>query len=202
MMHEINFLPWRSQWRRRYRRRFYFCSVLTITLMLVLQWHVRSYLYQQQVTQQKRVDYLIAQQKTLREKIDKLQHLSHYRDTLQRKGKYLHYINWQANQVTAFSNFLERIVPEQVLLTQVGLQQHKVHLQGKSISTDSITQMMDTINHSAGILQGKLHYIRDKHMRNNSGDNAAYKLFQASFMFSAHTDGVLNHTELKQEVSP
>jgi type IV pilus assembly protein PilN len=130
MNFNINLLPWRLQ-KKRYKKRYFQCCIIAVFLLSsFLVWVVNSYLnhltqrqtvhYHQLISQGHQLDLLIKQAKESNER--SLKH--------NLKKKIIHKIYSHRDSMARMLNFLQQMIPSEVVLSRIERQKNEITLYG------------------------------------------------------------------------
>ena len=184
MLPSINLLPWREAQRDKRKKRLLDLLLLSVLLVITMQWGVVYFLQQQAQTQQARLQYLNSYLAELDRQILEHKRLEQQHQYVLRRLSVVESLQTQRNKVTRFMDLLPSLIPQGVYVDEIKMNGAQVRLSGISGTTSRLATMLDNFESST--------LIRDTDMRSiiqgEERFGEKFQIFNVSFSFDVERE--------------
>ncbi len=159
MLHDINLLPWREEFRAQYKQRFYGMLVLGVIVALALQWFGSLYIDHQKNVQHARNQQLQQYAAQLDKQLIYLREIEAKHKSILTRLRIVESLQNERNKTTDFMNLMPTLIPDGVYVDKIKMSGRSVEMAGISDSTSRLATMLDNFESSELLSEVEMHSI-------------------------------------------
>ncbi len=184
MLHSINFLSWRETHREAHKKRFLYLTVISISIVVSMQWGVGWYFDKQTQIQTQRLSFLNQHLLQLDKQIDSLKRAEQEYNDLVARLAMVESLQKKRNKTTQFMDLVPKLIPEGVYVDQMSMNDQLIEISGISDSTARLATMLQLLESSPLISNVEMHSI----VSGSHRFGKQFQSFKVSFLFHMQAD--------------